>query len=94
MLFNVMPKIEDAIRRGKTAASFQVTAKFRVGKSGGVDVTLSQTASIPMDNVTMKLSYNSGQLSLFEAVPPSERARTTTSSGTPSASGGATTASA
>lgn len=67
MLHSVLPKIEDAIRRGKTSASFTAVAKFRVGKSGAVDVTLSQTASIPLENANFKLSYRSGQLSLFEA---------------------------
>jgi len=67
MLHGILPKIEEAMSRGKTSASFQVTAKFRVNvKTGGVDVTLSQTASIPMDSASFKLSYNSGQLSLFE----------------------------
>ena len=67
MLHGILPKIEEAMSRGKTSASFQVTAKFRVnGKTGGVDVTLSQTATIPMDSASFKLTYNSGQLSLFE----------------------------
>lgn len=68
MLHGILPKIEEALNRGKTTSSFQVTAKFRVnGKTGGVDVTLSQTATIPMDSASFKLSYNAGQLSLFEA---------------------------
>jgi hypothetical protein len=69
MLHGILPKIEDSIRRGKTSASFTVAAKFRVGKAGAVDVTLSQTASIPLEDATFKLSYNSGQLSLFEGSP-------------------------
>lgn len=67
MLHAVLPKIEDAIKRGKTSASFAVTAKFRVGPKGAIDVTLSQTATIPMENASFKLNYNSGQLALFEA---------------------------
>jgi hypothetical protein len=66
MLHSILPKIEDAIKRGKKTASFQVTAKFRVGGLGAIDVTLSQTATIPMDGTNFKLTYNSGQLSLFE----------------------------
>ena len=66
MLHGILPKVEDAIKRGKKSASFQVTAKFRVGSQGAIDVTLSQTATIPMESASFKLSYNSGQLSLFE----------------------------
>jgi hypothetical protein len=67
MLHNVVPKIEDALNRGHLKASFQVNAKFSVNKqTGGVEVTLLQTASIPMDEATFKLTFNSGQLSLFE----------------------------
>lgn len=67
MLHGILPKIEEALGRGKTSASFQVTAKFRVNsKTGGVDVDLTQSASIPMESASFKLSYNSGQLSLFE----------------------------
>jgi hypothetical protein len=70
MLHNILPKVEDALRRGKTSASFQVTAKFRVnGKTGGVDVDLSQSANIPLESANFKLTFNSGQLSLFEASP-------------------------
>jgi hypothetical protein len=72
MLHGILPKIEDSIKRGKKTASFQVTAKFRVLESGAIDVTLSQTATIPMDSSSFKLSYNSGQLSLFEPKPPAE----------------------
>jgi hypothetical protein len=77
MLHHILPKIEEAISRGKTSASFGVTAKFRVGQNGAVDVTLSQTASIPMENASFKLSYNSGQLSLFEGSPSSSEEPTT-----------------
>jgi hypothetical protein len=67
MLHNVVPKIEDALNRGHMKASFQVNAKFAVNKqTGGVDVTLFQTSSIPMDEASFKLTFNSGQLSLFE----------------------------
>jgi len=66
MLHAILPKIEDAIKRGKTSANFTVSAKFRVGPKGAIDVTLSQTATIPMDNASFKLNYNSGQLALFE----------------------------
>lgn len=67
MLHNIVPKIEDALKRGHLKASFQVNAKFAVNKqTGGVEVTLCQTASIPMDEANFKLQFNSGQLSLFE----------------------------
>jgi hypothetical protein len=67
MLHRIIPKIEEALKRGQTRASFTVTAKFQVNaKTGGVDVTLNQAASIPMESTDFKLSYNSGQLSLFE----------------------------
>jgi len=66
MLHGILPKIEDAIKRGKKSATFQVQAKFRVGSQGAIDVTLNQSASIPMDSMTIKLSYNNSQLSLFE----------------------------
>jgi hypothetical protein len=67
MIHNILPKIEDALNRGHMKASFQVNAKFAVNKqTGGVEVTLFQTASIPMDEATFKLTFNSGQLSLFE----------------------------
>ena len=69
MLHQIIPKMEDAIRRGQKVASFTVTAKLRVGARGAIDVTLSQTASIPMESATFKLSYNDGQLSLFEGQP-------------------------
>ena len=71
MLHKIIPKIEEALSHGHTRASFQVNAKFNVNaKTGGVDVTLLQTASIPMETMEFKLSYNSGQLSLFEPSPP------------------------
>jgi hypothetical protein len=92
MLHGIIPKIEDALRRGHTKASFQVNAKFNVNaKTGGVDVTLSQTASIPMETADFKLSYLSGQLSLFEA---SQSAARMTDASTPTRSantGGALT---
>ena len=66
MLHGITPKIEEALRQGAKTASFTVTAKLRVGPQGAIDVILSQTASIPMPSSTFKLSYNSGQLSLFE----------------------------
>jgi hypothetical protein len=70
MLHAIVPKIESALKRGQVRASFTVTAKFNVNsQTGGVDVILSQTASIPMDSANFKLNYNSGQLSLFEASP-------------------------
>jgi hypothetical protein len=69
MLHSILPKIEDAISRGKMSAAFTVTAKFRVGKAGAIDVTLSQSASIPLENASFKLAYRSGQLSLFEGSP-------------------------
>lgn len=68
MLHQVIPQIEEAISHGQLKASYTVTANFKVnGKTGGVDVILNQKASIPMDDVNLKLSYNSGQLALFEA---------------------------
>lgn len=77
MLHAILPKIEESISRGKMSASFGVTAKFRVGQNGAVDVTLSQTATIPMENASFKLSYNSGQLSLFEGSTASSNDATT-----------------
>jgi len=69
MLHQILPKIEEAIKRGQKTASFTVAAKFRVGPQGAIDVILSQTATIPMDSQRFKLSFNSGQLSLFEGLP-------------------------
>jgi hypothetical protein len=67
MLHAIIPKIEEALSKGKTGASFQVTAKFKVNsKTGGVEVDLHQSASIPMESASFKLTFNSGQLSLFE----------------------------
>lgn len=66
MLHSILPKIEDALRRGQTKASFQVIARFSLNpKTGGVDVILNQSATIPMERANFKLTYNSGQLSLF-----------------------------
>lgn len=77
MFHGILPKIEDAIRRGKKSATFTVVAKLRVAKSGMIDVTLSQSASIPLENTSFKLTYHSGQLSLFEG-SPSEPAKSET----------------
>jgi hypothetical protein len=68
MLHKIIPKIEDALKRGEKKASFTVTAKFNVGQQGGVDVLLTQTASIPLESSEFKLTFNSGQLNLFEPV--------------------------
>ncbi len=93
MIHRMFPKVEDALSRGHKKASFTVTAKFNVNtKTGGVDVILSQTASIPLDDANFKLTYNSGQLSLFEP-SPAESQTTTRLSDTASTSGGPTTAS-
>lgn len=81
MLHGILPKIEDAIQRGKKSAQFQVTAKFRVVNTGAIDVTLSQTATIPMDSSSFKLTYDSGQLSLFAAAPSPTQTDPTHSSG-------------
>jgi len=69
MLHSILPKIEESMARGKMSASFTVAAKFRRAKNGEVEVTLSQTASIPMDSTSFKLGFQSGQLSLFEGSP-------------------------
>jgi hypothetical protein len=70
MMHKILPKIEDALKRGHLKAGFTVAAKFNVNKAtGGVDVILSQTATIPLDDANFKLSFNSGQLSLFEESP-------------------------
>jgi len=69
MLHHILPRIEDALSRGKSTASFTVACRFRVAKNGEVQATLAQTASIPLDNTSFKLSLRSGQLSLFEGSP-------------------------
>jgi len=69
MLHQILPRIEDAIGRGKMSASFTVTAKFRVSQKGEIEATLTQKATIPLENASFKLSYRSGQLSLFEGSP-------------------------
>ena len=70
MLHGIIPKIEEALTQGQMKASFTATAKFNVNeKTGGVDVILSQTASIPMPSTAFKLNYNSNQLSLFDPAP-------------------------
>lgn len=66
MLHTIIPKIEEPMSRGLTNASFTVTAKFTAKENGDIVCTLSQKASIPMDTEVFKLSFRSGQLSLFE----------------------------
>jgi hypothetical protein len=76
MLHTILPKIEEPMSRGLKGASFTVTAKFRALENGEIEVILSQNASIPMDKTAFKLSFRSGQLSLFEgsANEPDKRA--------------------
>lgn len=69
MLHHILPRIEDALSRGRSSATFSVSAKFRVAKDGEVTVKMSQSASIPMDSMAFKLSLRSGQLSLFQGEP-------------------------
>ena len=66
MIHGILPAVEKSFGKGRTKASFTVTAKFQVAKNGDTEVILTQASSIPMENAIFKLNFTSGQMHLFE----------------------------